>query len=215
MKTNIHLTIVAIIMALVSCTPKEDPQELLNNVCDQIRGKYICKSITFKGEPLDLNNDGISGNDLIKEFEGFQVATHRIHNEPVRIPPVASYNESQNITFEIPKQRVNYDKRNKTYIIKDMLNGDSMFICFTYTIDESGRITAKSDNSQNNNLMSEDDDTIYLIDYNQSNRARKMTFDQKGKIEALIDCTFYDFATETLVTVPTRYIYERTSYSLY
>ena len=54
---------------------------------------------------------------------------------------------------------------------------------------------------------------IYLIDY-QGNSAKEIAFDQAGGFEAVVDCTCYDFATDEMVTVPVRFVYERVSYSL-
>ena len=76
---------------------------------------------------------------MIAEFERFEAAFWRIRDTPVRIYPVKEYGEVDNINIEIPKQRVNYDKRTGEHIIK-IMSGDSMYICFRYSVDESGKI---------------------------------------------------------------------------
>ena len=85
-----------------------------------------------------------------------------------------------------------------------MYIGDSMYIGFEYSVDRSGKINAAPHNEGNgDDLGGEYDDMIYLIDY-QGNSG----------FEAVVDCTCYDFATDEMVTVPVRFVYERVSYSL-
>ena len=129
--------------------------------------------------------------------------------------PVKEYETEESFHIEIPKQRVDYDKRSDKYIIRGMYIGDSMYIGFEYSVDRSGKInTAPYNEGNSDDLGGEYDDMIYLIDY-QGNSAREISFDQAGGFEALVDCTCYDFATDEMVTVPVLFVYERVSYSLY
>ena len=79
----------------------------------------MCKSATIQdGHLLDIDGNGIVSDDVIAEFERFEAAFWRIRDTPVRIYPVKEYGEVDNINIEIPKQRVNYDKRTGEHIIK-------------------------------------------------------------------------------------------------
>ena len=200
-------------LLFLSCSKEED-DDGLEKITDTIVGRYVCRSATIQGRLLDLNGDGTAGDDMVAEFEGFELAYQRITEEPVRIFPVKEYETEESFLIEIPKQRVDYDKRAGKYIIKDMYIGDSMFIGFKYSVDRSGKINTAAYNEGNgDDLGGEYDDMIYLIDY-QGNSARSLTFDQAGGFEAVIDCTCYDFATDEVVTVPVLFVYERVSYSL-
>lgn len=199
-------------LLLLSCSKEED--DSLEKITDTIVGRYVCRSATIQGRLLDINGDGKVGDDMMKEFEGFELAYQRITEEPVRIFPVKEYETDESFHIEIPKQRVDYDKRSGKYIIRGMYIGDSMYIGFEYSVDRSGKINAAPHNEGNgDDLGGEYDDMIYLIDY-QGNSAKEIAFDQAGGFEAVVDCTCYDFATDEMVTVPVRFVYERVSYSL-
>ena len=200
-------------LLLLSCSKEED-DDGLEKITDTIVGMYECRSATIQGRLLDINGDGKVGDDMMTEFEGFELAYQRITEEPVRIFPVKEYETDESFHIEIPKQRVDYDKRSGKYIIRGMYIGDSMYIGFEYSVDRSGKINAAPHNEGNgDDLGGEYDDMIYLIDY-QGNSAKEIAFDQAGGFEAVVDCTCYDFATDEMVTVPVRFVYERVSYSL-
>lgn len=200
-------------LLFLSCSKEED-DDGLEKITDTIVGMYECRSATIQGRLLDINGDGKVGDDMMTEFEGFELAYQRITEEPVRIFPVKEYETDESFHIEIPKQRVDYDKRSGKYIIRGMYIGDSMYIGFEYSVDRSGKINAAPHNEGNgDDLGGEYDDMIYLIDY-QGNSAKEIAFDQAGGFEAVVDCTCYDFATDEMVTVPVRFVYERVSYSL-
>lgn len=209
MRRLFHTLLVLVIFA--SCNKPAD--DTLEKITDTIVGRYMCKSATIQGYQLDLDGNGIVSDDVIAEFERFEAAFWAIRDRLVRISPVKEYGQVANINIEIPKQRVNYDKRNDEYLIK-IMSGSSMYICFRYLVDESGKIVAWPYNEGNSTLGWEDDDMIELVDY-RDNSAKEIILDQKGGFQALIDCTFYDFATDKIITVPVLFVYERVSYSLY
>ncbi|MDE6870591.1 MAG: hypothetical protein K2J62_00540 [Bacteroidales bacterium] len=209
MRRLFHTLLVLVVFA--SCNKPAD--DTLEKITDTIVGRYMCKSATIQGYQLDLDGNGIVSDDVIAEFERFEAAFWAIRDRPVRISPVKEYGQVANINIEIPKQRVNYDKRTGEYLIK-IMSGSSMYICFRYLVDESGKIVAWPYNEGNSILGWEDDDMIEFVDY-RDNSAKEIILDQKGGFQALIDCTFYDFATDKIITVPVLFVYERVSYSLY
>lgn len=202
--------ILLVLVMFASCNKPAD--DTLEKITDTIVGKYSCKSATIQGYQLDIDGNGIASDDIIAEFEIFEAACWAIRDRPVRISPVKEYGEVSNINIEIPKQRVNYDKRTGEYTIK-IMSGSSMYICFRYSVDESGKIVTWPYNEGNSTLGWEDKDMIELIDY-RDNSAKEIILDQKGGFQALIDCTFYNFATDNIITVPVLFVYERVSYSL-
>lgn len=193
-----------------SCNPRED--DTLERVNDTIVGSYGCKSATIQNFALDLNGDGLTGNDIFAEFKGFDVANWLWKERWLRINPVIRYGETQSINLEIPKQLVNYDKKTGEYVLESMFGG-FMCIGFDYTVDVSGLLVATPEAGARD-LSDEDKDVIERIDC-RNNCAKEIRFDQQGGIEMLVDCTCYDFATDKLLTVPVLFIYERVSYSLY
>ena len=209
MRTLFYILI--LLVMFVSCNRPED--DTLEKITDTIIGKYMCKSATIQdGHLLDIDGNGIVSDDVIAEFERLEAAFWAIKDRPVRISPVKEYGQVANINIEIPKQRVNYDKRTGEYIIK-IMSGSSMYICFRCSVYESGKIITWPYNEGNSTLGWEDKDMIELIDY-RDNSAKEIIFDQKGGFQALIDCNFYDFATHKMMTVPVLFVYERVSYSL-
>lgn len=194
---------------ITSCKKNDD--DSLERINDTIVGSYGCKSATIQNYTLDLNGDGVTGNDIFAEFNGFDVANWLWGERWLWIYPVRKYGETQKINLEIPRQLVNYDKRTGKYEVDTVLGG---FICigFYYTVDESGLLVSMPEEGARD-LADEDEDVIQRIDC-RDNCAKEMRFDQQGGIEMLVDCTFYDFATDRLLTVPVQFIYERVSYSI-
>lgn len=195
----------------VACQKPAD--DALEKITDTIVGRYECRSIVIQGQELDLNGDGSVGNDMIREFDGYDFAQSLIESTPVRVYAVKGYDREASISLEIPKQCVNYDKKSAKYAVVNDHYGTSMAISFLYSVDESGRINARPNIDSNKREINEDNDTIYMADF-LNNSAESIVFDQKGGISALVNCTCYDYRSDILLTVPVLFTYERTSYSV-
>ena len=206
--TQSILPILFALLVSVSCNKPDDNR--LEDVTDTIVGRYKCVSVTVQGTMLDINGDGISENDLVAEFKDFWLASDRIAKLPAPIQPIKSVGERKSILIDVPKQRVFFNKTTSEYYIKDIYSGDSMMMSFDYTVDEDFNIITTP--VEREDLIQEDYDTIHLIAY-RDNKCISLIFDGKGRFEALINCTFYDFVTDKMVTVPVIYIYERYSCS--
>ena len=202
MKNPVHIILILALFA--SCGKIEDNS--LELITDTVRGKYECRSVSIQGRSLDLNGDGIVSGNMLDEFEKFW----RPGDILLRVFPVRQYGEESAISVEIPKQDVYYDKRSGEYETPN-LYGYTMFINFMYSIDETGALSIRP--GSYNDISSEDDDMIYHVDF-RDNSAVWLTMDRKGKIEAMIECTCYDFASGELITVPAIFVYERISYAL-
>lgn len=218
MKTkSIHLLIVslAVMTALaVSCAEEED--DIYEMVSDTVVGKYEYKSATIQGYRLDLNGDGIASDDVMAEFEGKTMNMDWLWRTPLKVFPYDPFwGVKERLHVEIPKQYIDYDKTTGEYVT-DVMCGNSMILSFSWWIDESGKIYTEGEKrGEDEDLYEEDDRIIELVDCKNSNNiAKELTFDQKGGIKALVESSYYDFATDKLLTVPVLFEYERVSYSL-
>ena len=59
--------LLGLIIALISCEKTPVP-EYKDELLSQISGKYQLVEFLWKGDPIDINNDGEKTCDLLKEF---------------------------------------------------------------------------------------------------------------------------------------------------
>lgn len=217
MKTKANCLLIvslAVMTALaVSCAEEED--DIYEMVNDTVVGKYEYKSVTIQGYSLDLNGDGIASDDVMAEFEGKTMNMDWLWRRPLKVFPYDPFWGKERLHVEIPKQYIDYDKTTGEYVT-DFMYGNSMILTFSWWIDESGKIYTEGEKrGEDEDLYYEDDRIIERVDCKNSNNiAKELTFDQKGGIKALIESSYYDFATDQLLTVPVLFEYERVSYSL-
>ena len=197
----------------VSCAEEED--DIYEMVNDTVVGKYEYKSATIQGYSLDLNGDGIASDDVMAEFEGKTMNMDWLWRTPLKVFPHDPFWGKERLHVEIPKQYIDYDKTTGEYVT-DFMYGNSMILTFSWWIDESGKIYTEAEKrGEDEDLYMEDDRIIERVDCKNSNNiAKELTFDQKGGIKALVESSYYDFATDKLLTVPVLFEYERVSYSL-
>lgn len=196
----------------VSCAEEED--DIYEMVNDTVVGEYEYKSATIQGHRLDLNGDGTASDDMMAEFEGIALID-LIWGATLRVSPYDPFwGGRQSVNVVIPKQSIDYDKTTGEYIT-DFLRGNPMDLTFSWWIDESGKIHTEGDKRTENDELSDDyGNIIKQVDcMNSNNIAKELTFDQKGGIKALIESSYYDFATDQLLKVPVVIEYERVSYS--
>lgn len=199
------------ILLLFSCT-KHDNKELLNRINDEIRGQYKCVSITFLGTPLDLNGDGNTNNNLLKEMS--DNLSKSIVNGLLRIYPATDYEKKELIYLEIPMmQYIFFDtKQNKYYTVKGCQEKGAG-IDISYSIGKDGKISFFIDNTSNTNLSKKDDNIIKGVNYLYL-KGITMEKPESGKLNAEIECMYYDYATAKTVIGKTLFQYERVSYAL-
>ena len=107
---------ILVIITFSSCN-KHDEKALLASVNEQIMGRYKCKSITFLGDPIDIDNDGNTSTNIINEFSKYDY-TREIINTPLRIAPVGNYDYSMLINMEIPIQNIDSIKNRINILLK-------------------------------------------------------------------------------------------------
>ncbi len=190
---------------------KPDNKALLRETCDGLMGKYLCSSITFLGNPIDINGDGAANTDLIEEFKNLGNPMIAV-NAYQRVYPASDYGEKVGINLEIPLQHVNFYKHENRYIPN--INASSMHVKFSYSVDESGTVTFNVHNDENSKLWKEDDDEIERVD-NMDTKGVYITRLKDGVLVAIIDCAYYDYSTEMYLKGPVEFVYERVASSLY
>lgn len=203
---------IIVIITFSSCN-KHDEKALLTSVNEQIMGRYKCKSITFLGDPIDIDNDGNTSTNIINEFSKYDY-TREIINTPLRIAPAGNYDYSMLINMEIPIQNIRFDKKHNKYSTKDY-SKKSSFISFSYSIGKDGLLSFSV--YQNKEIAKEDYDGIIEgidLDYRNTYGIEIVKLGN-GIFEAKVACMFYDFATSSIVKGQAIYRYERFLYSLF
>ncbi len=211
-----RLTKYCIILVLlsVSCA-KED--HTLEQISDTYQGRYNCTSMVWKGNPIDVDGDGAPNTELFNEFpcekpllNNWQGALAR----PIRISHIISYNQENRILIDIPMQFIKYDKISKQYSLRDDC-ANSHYLYFSFMVREDGSLAF----STRNDLITYDQYwdgqwEIEGVDY-PTTCAHHVLSLEEGAFSVRIIGTYYDFASQQLMTGPVDLTYERFSHSLY
>ena len=201
------VSIMAVLILATSCC-KKPADNSLEEITDTVRGKYNFISATIQANPIDLNNDGITGTDLKKEFKGLPNGSYSMEY-PIYIYPVKEFNKEGTITADIPLQSIKYNKITEKYEID--MDSSMMSISFSYTVNSDGTISTRAINETRETV--EDFTTIYNVDICNT-KGREITLFGNGTVEFVVDYMFYDFSTDKIVNVPVKFVYERYTYAL-
>lgn|SRR5574344_450165 len=213
--TGLRLLASMLTVAALAVSCNKDPgDDLLTRTVDTVIGTYECKSITLVGDPVDLDNDGVSSVDLVKEYSKIWNASIALTSK-IRIHPAEAFGSEVYFNMEIPVQCVNYDKISMKYVPPhdvDYLFGKSIVVNFSYSVDPSGAITT---NLRNDTYTSSYYDEEYIIRNVILKNAfeKEVTLFKDGRIEVEIKNVLFDYSTGKLITAPVKYVYERISYS--
>lgn len=205
MKRNL-LGVLVLLAMCVSCN-NDDAAYRLEEITDSIRGTYRLKSATVLENELDLNGDGKVTNDMFAEFYSFGDYVLSIK---VKIIPASLYNEEIRFGVDIPKQSVRYWKDTGKYEF-EFVNFRTAY--FYYSIDNGGNIIIKPVQEVLTDYSDEDNLGIRNICY-RGDVVKSLTFNGNGEIELLMDDTCYDFASNQVINVPVKIVYERKSFSI-
>lgn len=201
----------ATFLLLAGCEKPDHTKDLLNKVCDDLRGRYVCESIIFKGEPIDINGDGIVNTNLVEEFKTLNYARAMMETSQ-RIFPASDYEQEMFFDLEIPMQAVDFDKRTNEY--RTGISGSGMFISFSYKVDNSGAVTYMAHNERDSELWEDWTEEVSNID-NKFTHGESIVRFLNGVLIALVNCAYYDYNTETFIQGQAEFTYGRVSYSLY
>lgn len=208
------LVILLGVLALVGCGGEDHSKDVLNKACDSVRGKYVCRSIKWVGEPaqIDINDDGEANNDLMKEFSNMGNCMMAI-NAYCFVYPAWDYDERSLIDFELPVQCVSLDKRTNEFSLQNGLAGNTQFVSFGYTVNKSGEISLSVHNELNDIKTSDLQFETEYYDSQFLSGDRILSF-KDGIIYVRVNYGFYDFNSGEFVQGKADLVYERETYSL-
>lgn len=208
------LVILLGVLALVGCGGEDHSKDVLNKACDSVRGKYVCRSIKWVGEParIDINGDGEANEDLMYEFSTMGDCMTAI-NAYCFVYPAYDYDVTSLIDFELPVQCVLLDKRTNEYRLQYGLDGSGKFVSFGYSVSRSGEISLSVHNELNDIWTSESQFEIEHYDSQFLSGDRILSF-KDGVIYVRVNYGFYDFNSGEFVQGKADLVYERETYSL-
>lgn len=208
------LVILLGVLALVGCGGEDHSKDVLNKACDSVRGKYVCRSIKWVGEParIDINGDGEANEDLRNEFSTMSNCMTAI-NAYCFVHPALDYDDTSLINFELPVQCVLFDKRTDEFSLQNGLAGNAQFVSFGYSVNRSGEISLSVHNELNDIRTSESQSEIEHYDSQFLSGDQILSF-QGGVIEVRVNYGFYDFNSGEFVQGKADLVYERETYSL-
>lgn len=194
MRKIICLFALSFVFALIcSCSKTNTPsyQSTCNQLSESISGKYKYDSIIIEGRPIDLNNDGISNNDLLKEYCGLS-SEWIINKEDALV-----IHNIQPFSFEIlhipiPLQGVEIDQDTALYKIDPYsIYGSAQFVP-SIGCDSNG-LTIKYGNFLfNGHFRAEEDMFDHLT-------SAKLLSLNNGVLVFSFYAVFYDFSTNAIV----------------
>lgn len=207
-----HIFSIPVLLAILlnSCS-KEDNK--LEQISDSLQGTYRCISMDWKGNPIDLDGDGNQNANFYEEFSSFANAVSAFAS-PVRIEPVSKYNQEYPIQLYIPMQFLKYNKVSKEYSLRYGLAGNTNYVFFSFTVEYDGSLTFSTRNDRiDNNMYRDGQWDTEGVDY-PTTCAHHVLYFKEGTFAVRIIGTYYDFASQQLVTGPVDLTYERVSYSV-
>ena len=210
MRKFIILIMAFLLVLAVSSCAKED-NNILRDANESIMGKYQCTSITWNGDPVDLNNDGAASQDIMTEFNNMDFC-REIVKTILRIREATDIGQYMNFTIEVPMQDIVYSKIDDTYELQNSTYGNGMTIGFSFIVDNEGNISFKTTPENDSVLTKEYPDSIEHYDY-QFTSAKEISLLNPGIITAKINSAYWDHSKGEMVYGVTEYRYERTSYS--
>ena len=203
-------SIVCLLLSFVSCQ-KEDNR--LEEICDSLRGKYICESIVWNGTPpeIDINGDGESSNDVKTQLYDFFNSRIAIKNYTI-VYPCKNYGPDEGkVTMLVPLQSITYWGYSDSFQV--FTDGGGLSMDLRYGILEDGSIVFSEHNEPPELNVAE-------WQTNVSGVEQILEFDAgivslgNGSMTIEMKATYYDFATEDLVYDKVTYTFKRVSYDI-
>lgn len=192
-----HICLIALFVAACSCSWLEDPTEGLSS---DIAGQYFCTSARWmETEPVDLNGDSVSGNDLFEEFSGLDVASGALNNSVIKVVRVNDFDAwSDRFFVWFPLQGLDYDSADGSYDLG--CTAQYEVFGFSYAIGGDGDISVSNPVPLGIFPKAE------LLPDCGDIKVVKM-----GDNRLIVDVrtSFYDFRTRTVVCGLVKYKYER------
>lgn len=108
-------------VAFASCSNENSREKkILESACEQIMGTYTLDDFALTSPiSMDLDADGVSSGDLMKELSGLSVCEKRIKTDRVRVGAAEAFDvETESLLF-IPVQNLMYEQQEDIFIKTD------------------------------------------------------------------------------------------------
>lgn len=183
-------------------------KKILESACEQIMGTYTLDDIALTSPmEMDLDADGVSSDDLMKELSGLRLCEDRIKTDRARVRTAEAFDvETESLLF-IPVQNLMYNQQEDIFIKTD---GDSIYVPFVYSVTKDGDIELKVSYFGS----AYDDMGVYIRGYDlKYTKAKSIDVPSPGTIVLEMECGYYDFASNKFRTCSVVFRYGRVSYS--
>ena len=129
-------------VAFASCSNENSREkQILESACEQIMGTYTLDDFALTSPiSMDLDADGVSSGDLMKELSGLRLCEERIKTDRARVKAAEAFDvETESLLF-IPVQYLMYNQEENVFIKTD---GESIYVPFVYSVTKDGDIELK------------------------------------------------------------------------
>lgn len=199
-------------VAFASCSNENSREKkILESACEQIMGTYTLDDFALTSPiSMDLDADGVSSGDLMKELSGLSVCEKRIKTDRARVGAVEAFDvETESLLF-IPVQNLMYEQQEDVFIKTD---GESIYVPFVYSVTKDGDIELKlSDKLYFGSAYDDMGACIRGYDLKYT-KTKSIDVPSPGTIVLEMECGYYDFASNKFRTCSVVFRYGRVSYS--
>lgn len=199
-------------VAFASCSNENSREKkILESACEQIMGTYTLDDFALTSPiSMDLDADGVSSGDLMKELSGLSVCEKRIKTDRVRVGAAEAFDvETESLLF-IPVQNLMYEQQEDVFIKTD---GESIDVPFVYSVTKDGDIELKlSDKLSFGGAYDDMGACIRGYDLKYT-KTKSIDVPSPGTIVLEMECGYYDFASNKFRTCSVVFRYGRVSYS--
>lgn len=199
-------------VAFASCSNENSREKkILESACEQIMGTYTLDDFALASPiSMDLDADGVSSGDLMKELSGLSVCEKRIKTDRVRVGAAEAFDvETESLLF-IPVQNLMYEQQEDIFIKTD---GESIYVPFVYSVTKDGDIELKlSDKLYFGSAYDDMGSCIRGYDLKYT-KTKSIDVPSPGTIVLEMECGYYDFASNKFRTCSVVFRYGRVSYS--
>lgn len=199
-------------VAFASCSNENSREKkILESACEQIMGTYTLDDFALTSPiSMDLDADGVSSGDLMKELSGLSVCEKRIKTDRARVGAVEAFDvETESLLF-IPVQNLMYEQQEDVFIKTD---GESIDVPFVYSVTKDGDIELKlSDKLSFGGAYDDMGACIRGYDLKYT-KTKSIDVPSPGTIVLEMECGYYDFASNKFRTCSVVFRYGRVSYS--
>jgi len=207
----LYVLVIVVSSVFVSCQEKED--DSLQKITDTIRGRYNVESVTWEGNPIDANNDGLCSNDILEEFKDFLCMTvGLIEFATVRIPE--AYDETAIVKIPVFFQDILYNELDDEFLtIQFPWNGSCGFMLLPYKICRDGSFSFSKGNLSDDVIIKEWQIYVQGLDKLLTEEGEIIEMGN-DRLKVRMLSGFYDFKTQELIQDYVTYVYKRVSYKI-